>query len=219
MKFTLKKLAAWAAATATAIAAITIVCNVAVTTNSRGRTYDDPQQTPYREVGLVLGTPPLSVHSGRWNPYFHRRLEAAARLYKAGKVSRLLLSGSDQSAFDLNEVTCMRDSLRLMGVPDSVMTLDGKGYRTLTSIRRASEVYRLGTYTIISQKWHCERAIYQADHSGVDVRGIVAFSAADVHGLLSLRTDVREWLARVKLMIDIYLPHGFTPMANATSAQ
>ncbi len=200
-----RKIGIWATASVIVIAAIVAACNMAVAINADGRTTADINQVPTRDVALVLGAPPKSIHTGGGNPYFTARIHAAATLYKAGKVRKLLLSGSDDSAFGLNEVTCMRDSLLLLGVPDSVMILDGKGYRTLASVRRATEVYGFKSYTVVSQKFHNERAIYQADHSGLGVSGITGFNAPDVTGPLNTRITMREWLARVKLMADIYL--------------
>src|SRR6266404_8874284 len=50
---------------------------------------------PSRDVGLVLGTS-RKTPDGRWsNPHFVHRIEAAAALYKAGKVKRLLVSGDN----------------------------------------------------------------------------------------------------------------------------
>ncbi len=215
MRKTKKKIIRWGTTAVIIIAATVAACNMAVKINADGRTTADLSQVPTRDVALVLGTPPKSIRTGGGNPYFTARIDAAARLYKAGKARKLLLSGSDHSAFGLNEVTCMRDSLRQLGVPDSVMILDGKGYRTLASVRRATEVYGFKSYTVVSQKFHNERAIYQADHSGLGVSGITGFNASDVTGLRGTRIAVREWLARVKLMADIYL-HSHKTKAGPT---
>lgn len=215
MRKTKKTIIRWTILASIVITAAVSACNMAVKINAYGRTTADISQVPTRDVALVLGTPPRSIHTGVGNPYFTARINAAARLYRAGKVRKLLLSGSDHSAFGLNEVTCMRDSLRQLGVPDSVMILDGKGYRTLASVHRATEVYGFKSYTVVSQKFHNERAIFQADHSGLGVSGITGFNASDVTGLRGTRIAIREWLARVRLMADIYL-HSHKTKARPT---
>ena len=58
-----------------------------------------------REVGLLLGTAP----DGRYGPnaYFQYRIEAAAALYHAGKVRKIIVSG-DNSRKEYNEPAAMR---------------------------------------------------------------------------------------------------------------
>ena len=70
----------------------------------------------------------------------------------------------------------MRDSLIAHGVPENVITLDDQGLRTLNSIVKAKEIYCLDSVTIISQKYHNERALYQADHFGLNAVGYNADS-------------------------------------------
>jgi len=61
---------------------------------ARGRTYSDVRLIPHRRVGLVLGC--VKLLPGGWtNPYFSNRMEAAAALYRAGKVDYLLVSGDN----------------------------------------------------------------------------------------------------------------------------
>ncbi|WP_307692786.1 hypothetical protein [Tenacibaculum ovolyticum] len=54
--------------------------------------------------------------------------------------------------------------------------------------------------TIISQKFHNERAIYLAENNGINAIG---FNARDVSGKYGLRVKVREYLARTKVFVDI----------------
>ncbi|MES2569646.1 MAG: vancomycin high temperature exclusion protein, partial [Verrucomicrobiota bacterium] len=62
---------------------------------------------PVRAVGLVLGTAPTLGKESRPNPFFEGRMETAARLYHAGKVRHLLLSG-DHGRTHYNEPAAMR---------------------------------------------------------------------------------------------------------------
>jgi SanA protein len=64
-------------------------------------------------------------------------------------------------------------------------------------------VYGLKSFTIISQKFHNERAIYQAEHLGLDVENIQAYNAKDPKSKRAYLTFIREYFARVKMFIDL----------------
>jgi SanA protein len=82
--------------------------------------------------------------------------------------------------------------------------LDGKGYRTINSVINANKVFGLKSFTIISQKFHNERAIYQAEHLGLELENIQAFNAEMPRTRRAYLTTVREYFARVKMFIDLY---------------
>ena len=46
----------------------------------------------------------------------------------------------------------MRHDLIERGVPDSIITMDGQGYRTLLSMRNIKQHFRVNDMIIISQK-------------------------------------------------------------------
>ncbi len=94
-------------------------------------TYRDLATVPARDVGWVLGTAPV-LRNGRENLHFTTRIDAAARLYHSGKIKHLLLSG-DNSRRGYDEPTEMKAALMTRGVPDSAITLDYAGFRTLDS--------------------------------------------------------------------------------------
>ena len=172
-------------------------CYLFVSTNARGKTFDDVQHIPYNEIGLLLGTSPITS-KGEHNYYFDERIEATAILYHSGKVKRIVASGGDYSRNGgCNELIAMRDSLIKLGVPDNLISLDYQGTRTLHSIVKLKD---MGSITIISQKYHNERAIYLAEHYGLQA---VAYNAAMPNiTKKKIRNISREFLARVKLFID-----------------
>ena len=94
-----------------AICAI-VACDQSVAYNAKGRLYDNVDSIPHRQVGLILGTSPVSIGNGRRNYYFDHRIKAGADLYKAGKVEWLIVSGGDyrntEKGYD--EPVAMRDS-------------------------------------------------------------------------------------------------------------
>lgn len=185
-----------------AIAAI-VMCDQTVAYSAKGRLYDSVDGIPHRKVGLILGTSPISIWTGRRNYYYDHRIKAGAELYKAGKVDWLVVSGGDyrKSENGYDEPIAMRDSLIKQGVDSAHIILDYDGTRTLNSIAKMRDVYRQDSITIISQKYHNERALYQAKHLGIDAIG---FNAKTPGRRTSWwRNRVREVLARVKLFIDI----------------
>lgn len=178
---------------------ITILsCYLLICINARGKTFNDVQNIPFNEVGLLLGTSPITSN-GEHNYYFDERIKATAALYHSGKIKRIIASGGDYSSTGgCNELIAMRDSLIKQEIPDSLITLDYQGTRTLHSI---TNVKNLGSITIISQKYHNERAIFLAEYYGLQA---VAFNATTPNiAKKKIRNISREFLARVKLFIDL----------------
>ena len=87
-----------------------------ISSRIRGKCYDDIEQIPANFVGLVLGCARY-LSSGRPNLYFAYRIEAAAALFRAGKVELLLASGASFARDELDEATSMKDALIEAGVP------------------------------------------------------------------------------------------------------
>lgn len=170
-----------------------------VDVRTRGLVYDRPEAVPANEVGLVLGTSKYR-RSGRPNPFFDHRLSAAAELYRRGKIRKLVISG-DNGRKSYNEPRDMRDALVKMGIPEGDLYLDYAGFRTYDSVYRMKEIFGLSRFTVISQEFHNRRAITIARALGLTA---VGFNAADVGGLSGLKVRVRESLARVNALVDIF---------------
>lgn len=183
-----------------------ICCNVAVRNAAEAKMYSSVENIPYNRVGVLLGTNPVG-RTGQPNPFYNHRIEACVALYKAGKIERILVSG-DNSRTTYDEPSCIKADLVAAGVPDSVIYLDYAGFRTLDSIVRAQNIFGLNKFTIISQQFHNERALYIAIHNDIDA---IAFNAQDVTTKYwQVRMMVREWLARVNAVIDVFVgkqPH------------
>jgi SanA protein len=175
-----------------------VVSNQYVVNSSKLYLFNSVEQIPQNNVGLVLGTS-SGLSNGRPNLYFTYRINAAADLFKAGKVKHLIVSG-DNHIKNYNEPEEMRLALIAKGVPDSCITLDYAGFRTLDSVVRCQKVFGQSKFTIISQQFHNQRAVFLARQKGLDAIG---YNAKDVHKSLALRTRVREPLARFKAVLDI----------------
>ena len=183
---------------------ITMSFNYIVIKNSDGKIYDSLDSIKPAEVGLLLGTTPQTRIGGRKNMFFKYRIDAAEDLYNAGKIKYIFISGDENSLYGVNEPECMKDSLVARGIPKNVIFLDGKGFRTLDSVVRMSKVYGVRIFTIISQRFHNERALYLAEHLGLDVEDLQAYNAKEPTSAMSMMTYVREYLARVKMFLDIW---------------
>jgi len=163
--------------------------------------FKEMSELPQNDVALVLGTGKLLRGSGKINPHFRKRVEAAAELYKAGKVKHLLLSGDNHVA-SYDEPTDMAEALMALNVPPSAMTLDYAGFRTFDSVVRAKKVFGQSKVTIVTDDFHAARSVFLARHEGLDA---TAFCSAKVSARFSARTRVRELGARVKAALDVYV--------------
>ncbi|MDG4714497.1 SanA/YdcF family protein [Winogradskyella marincola] len=160
---------------------------------TRHQVYDSVNDVPKNKVGLLLGTGKYAT-SGNINLFYKYRIDAAVKLYKAGKIDYILVSG-DNSRKDYDEPTDFKKDLISKGVPSDRIILDYAGFRTLDSVVRAKEIFSQTNFTVISQKFHNERAIYIAKEFGINA---VGFNAKDPYN-----THFREFLARSKTSLDL----------------
>ena len=174
--------------------------NIWVVNATKDQVFENSADLPENQVGLILGTSNKRT-DGQPNPYFQYRMQAAAELYKAGKVRHLILSGDNRTRY-YNEPQFMRKALLNLGVPDSVMTSDFAGLRTLDSIVRCKEIFGQSEFIVITQKFHCYRAIFIAQNYDMKVNGYVAPSMPLTY---SLNVLARELLARTLAVIDLYI--------------
>ncbi len=169
------------------------------------RLYSDVAQIPQNPVGLLLGTS-AEGRSGNPNPYFTNRIAAAAALYKAGKVEHLLITG-DNGQSSYNEPMDMRRALMEAGVDSADITLDFAGFDTFDSVVRAQKIFGQQHMTVISQRFHNERALWIARAFGIEAIG---FNAADPIRRPTRWSWIRERGARLKMWWDLMVgvdPH------------
>src|SRR5690606_36722437 len=96
--------------------------DIYVTRSVEEQLYDDVQTIGHHKVGLLLGTSKY-VAGGRVNLYYKYRIEAAARLYKAGKIDFILVSG-DNRKLNYNEPETMKKDLIAAGILETRVFLD-----------------------------------------------------------------------------------------------
>ena len=70
----------------------------------------------------------------------------------------------------------------------------------MDSVIRAKKVFLLSKMTVISQKFHNERAIYIAKKYDLEMIG---FNAKDVSANLGFKVKLREKFARINMLLDL----------------
>jgi SanA protein len=176
------------------------VCNIWIVKSTEKNVYEDLAKLPDHRVALVLGTSHKVVGGGP-NPYFSKRIETAAALYKLQKIDHFILSGDNRSMY-YNEPWEMRKALIKAGVPETAITLDYAGLRTLDSVVRSKKIFGQNKITIITQPFHSYRALFISDFYDIDAVAMVA----DEPGIdQSFKVRIREYFARSKAVLDLYL--------------
>ncbi|MEX1189543.1 MAG: ElyC/SanA/YdcF family protein [Bacteroidia bacterium] len=174
--------------------------NSLIESNSEDFIIHGSSQVPHARVGLLLGTSKYN-RSGNPNLFFRYRIEAAAELFKTGKVDYLLVSG-DNRTLSYNEPRDMRKALLKRGIPDSAIYMDFAGLRTFDSVLRCKQVFGQQSFIIISQRFHLERALFIAHNEDIQA---VGFAARDVNDPSGWTSGLREVFARSRAVLDVYL--------------
>jgi SanA protein len=177
-----------------------VICNVWIVKSTESKVYSDLSKLPEHRIALVLGTSHKTL-KGNPNPFFETRMKMAARLYRLGKISHFILSGDNRSKF-YNEPMEMKKALVKLGVPGSAVTLDYAGLRTLDSVVRSKEIFGQKKITIITQPFHCYRALFISHYYDIDAVAMVAEDPSFDH---SFKVIVREYFARTKAVLDLYV--------------
>ncbi|MGR5118081.1 SanA/YdcF family protein [Vibrio astriarenae] len=170
-----------------------------ITKQNRSVIYTELSEVPDFDVGLVLGT---SKYLGRTlNLYYQYRIDATQALFEQGKINHVLLSG-DNAHRSYNEPWTMKRDFLKLGFTEEQIHLDYAGFRTLDSVVRAKEIFDTNRFIVITQQFHCERAMFIARNIDIDASCFVAQTPGET---LSLKLRVRELLARVKAVLDLFI--------------
>jgi SanA protein len=174
------------------------VPNLVVWLGGRTPVTSDVRKVPHAQAALVLGA--QVYRDGRPSIMLRDRVNAAAELYRAGRVDKLLLSG-DHSRVDYDEVGTMRSLLLAQGIPARDIFTDHAGFDTWDSAQRAKRVFDVSSAVVVTQRFHMARALYDARRAGLKVTGYAA-DRRD-YGRVMRRLRVREAAARVKTLADV----------------
>jgi SanA protein len=175
--------------------------NLYVVARSSGESSDDPTALPHAQAAIVLGA--YVLPNGAMSGMLRDRVTAAERLYRDGRVDRILVSG-DHHRWSYDEPGTMRDALLHDGIPAPAIFTDHAGFDTWASMVRARKVFDVRSAIVVTQNFHMGRALYLAQHAGLDAHGLTADQGHD-YGRLGKVADAREVLARVKAVKDAVL--------------
>lgn len=170
--------------------------NVTITNTGKKYSYSSVDSIPHNHCALVLGTSKY-LWNGKRNLYYTNRIKAAVDLYNHDKVDYIIVSGDNRNR-NYNEPITMYNDLILAGIPHKRIILDYAGFRTLDSVVRGKEVFGQQKFTIVSQPFHNQRAVFIAREKGIEA---IAFNADD--NSLALKVKLREIGARVLVIFDL----------------
>lgn len=158
------------------------------------------EEAPKYDVAIVFGAGITELNTP--TDVLKDRLTVAGRLYWAGTVEKILVSG-DNSNEQYSEPDVMRDYLiEIWGIPEEDVTADYAGRRTYDTCVRAHEVWGIESALLVSQAYHLPRSIFTCSKLGMDSEGVTA-SLQDY--VFQKQYELREILALYKAVIDVYL--------------
>jgi SanA protein len=156
---------------------------------------------PSKAVAVVFG-------AGLWRdgsptPVLRDRVQAAAELYFAGKVQKLLMSGDNSTVYH-NEPAAMQEYALQLGVPQDAIVLDYAGRRTYDTCMRARKIFGLTDVILVTQKFHLPRAILTCNALGVKGVGVTA-DLRQYRRAALLFWNLRELPASLTALWDLYV--------------
>ena len=166
----------------------------AVQALSWGRTFTEVSDAPTRDVVLVMGA---ATYQGRPSPYLQARLDVALELWRLGRVSVFIVSGSTSD----DEPAVMRGYLEEHGVASADIVEDTGGNDSYSSCVRARETFGLTELTVVSQSYHVPRTVATCRLIGVDAVGVGDDTRAKDATWRSY--ERRELGANIKMIMDV----------------
>ena len=169
-----------------------------VRSTAAGHIYTE-SDVPPTPVALVLGA---QVNpDGTPSAFLAARLDLAKRLYDAGLIEMIIVSG-DHLAPEFDEPAAMRNYLISAGLPTEKVIADPGGFDTYESCLRAKRVFNLSQLIIVTQSYHVVRAVATCRALGVDATG-VGDNSARQHTIPWWRGAIRDQLACLKTVVDL----------------
>lgn len=132
---------------------------------------------------------------------FQDRLETAIKLYKTGKVNKILISG-DHGKNNYDEVNTAKNYLLEKGIKSEDIFLDHAGFDTYDTLYRAREIFQISSAIVVTQKFHMPRVIYIGKKLNLNIFGY----PADLRVYRNAtKNAAREYLACVKAYFNIII--------------
>ena len=139
--------------------------------------------------------------NGGQNLFFLKRIEHAIRLYQAGKIEYIIVSGDNRTS-DYDEPNDMRAALIERGIPSENIILDYAGLSTRDSVARAHEIFQAPDILLISQKFQVQRGLVACLRFEMICHGS---ASEDVALGIAPRVYLREFAARIKLRYNYFI--------------
>jgi SanA protein len=150
-------------------------------------------------VAIVYGA--RVYGEGRLSAMVRDRVDTAIALYQAGKVDKLLMSGSNQNE-EYNEPGDMITYALSRGMPADAMQPDFGGRRTYDTCYRAREIFGVNSAILVTQEFHLPRALFTCQALGMQVQGVVADQRT--YSERSIRwSEAREIPATIVALLDV----------------
>jgi vancomycin permeability regulator SanA len=165
---------------------------------SAGYRYSE-SDVPATLVGMVLGARVFS--DGTPSPFLAARLDLAKRLYDAGRIQVVVVSG-DAWAPEFDEPAAMVRYLLRAGLPADRLIVDGAGLDTYDSCSRLRRIFGVDQVMLLTQSYHLPRAVATGRALGVRTVGVGDDSARQYRRAWRYGT-IRDQVACVKTVWDI----------------
>ena len=188
---------------------------VLVLASSSGRVYVAGDDVPARDVIMVLGA---QADPGSPSGFLGARLDVAIDLFNSGRGKVILVTGDNREQSNF-ETQVMQDYLVKRGIPANKIVQDVAGYDTYDSCSRARDVFGVREVTVVSQLYHVERTVATCRVLGVDAIGVGDVSAKQIWPGLHQKAELREYLAVVKMQLDLLRGNKATQSPPSSAVQ
>ena len=179
---------------------VVVGSNAYILLSTEGEATGDVADVPPAQVAIVPGA--LVKPDGEMSAMLADRVARASRLWHAGKVEKILVSG-DHHTWAYDEPDTMRKALVRDGVTPSDIFEDHAGFDTWATMVRARSIFNVHDAVVVTQGFHMPRALFLAEEAGIEATGLTA----DLHrwGYQGEKSSIREVFSRVKAIADVSL--------------
>jgi vancomycin permeability regulator SanA len=168
----------------------------AVVARADGLVFTRVAAVPARTYAIVLGA---AVHPDGWpSDALLDRLESARRLFAAGKVRLIYVSGDHASR---DEDGVMARWLVAHGVPAAVVIRDGVGVRTRATMEDAWAA-GIRDAVVCTQRFHMARSVAWARHVGIDAVGL---ESEELEYAERRKDRLRELVASAVALVELWV--------------
>lgn len=182
------------------IVLVVLFSNLYIIRKSNPYLFESSDSLPKSIYGVVLGTNKYLLKGGL-NEYFKDRVTECGKLYDAGKIKKIIVSGHVDGKY-YNEPEQLKKELVKMGIDSSNILIDTTGDRTLNTIENLKSMDILDSVIIVSQKFHNQRAVFIAREMGIQA---VGYNVPDHLTQKNYKTYIREVFSKTNAFFEVLL--------------